>query len=97
MGEGQLDGMHLFFVNFPDILPINYTTLKVGNLPSSYIRKQKYEHLDSGIPSIHIMWILCKHECGTDEEDPSTFYELFGQFARKLHYFKAGKPTLDYY
>jgi hypothetical protein len=41
MGEGQMKKIHLLFMNVPDSLPINYTTLKVSNLPSSYIRKHR--------------------------------------------------------
>jgi hypothetical protein len=33
--------IHLLFIQFPDILAINYTTLKLGHLPRSGMRKHR--------------------------------------------------------
>jgi hypothetical protein len=30
MAQGQIKGIHLFYITFPESLPMNYTTLKLA-------------------------------------------------------------------
>jgi hypothetical protein len=55
--------IHLMFIHFTDIWAINYTTLKIYNLPRSGTRKNRIS-------------IPLNHGLVTDETDTSTFYTI---------------------
>jgi hypothetical protein len=50
MAQGQMKGIHPFFIVFPTSLPINYTTLKFATYLEEALGNKKYHHLGSGIP-----------------------------------------------
>jgi hypothetical protein len=50
----------------------------------------EYHQQDGGIPNIGIMLVLFDRGSRTDERDPSILYNLSGQFAHTLHFFKVG-------
>jgi hypothetical protein len=97
MAQGQMQGIHLFCLIFPDGLPLTYTTLKVATyLEVAFENTRKYHHQGGGIPNIGIMLVLLYYGSRTDERDPSILNKLSGQFAHKLHYFKYIK-NWEYY
>jgi hypothetical protein len=49
MVEGQIKGIHPFCINFPDSLPINYTTLKQATLLEMTLGNIKYHQYNDGI------------------------------------------------
>jgi hypothetical protein len=57
------------------------------------MRKNKYQHQDSGIPETQITWLILDNGSMIDEPDPSTFYTISRHFAHELHYIKVGPPT----
>jgi hypothetical protein len=71
-------------------LPINYTTLKLANYLEEALGNNKYHHLGSGIPNTSFMSVLLDHFSRTNVRDSSFFYNISGEFAHKLHYFKVG-------
>jgi hypothetical protein len=87
MAQGQMKGIHPFFIIFLDSLPINYTTLKLATYLEEALGNKKYHHLDSGIPSTRLMAVLLDHGSMTNERDSYIFYNLSLEFAHKLHYF----------
>jgi hypothetical protein len=68
-----MKGTHLFFTIFPDISPINDTTLKLATYPEGALGDTKYHHLGSEIPNTIFMWVLLDHGSRNNERDPSTF------------------------
>jgi hypothetical protein len=48
----------------------------------------KYHPLGSGIPNTRFISVFLDHGSKTNERDPSILYNLSGEFAYKLHYFK---------
>jgi hypothetical protein len=96
MAQGQMKGMNLFFIIFPERLPINYTTLKLATYLEDTLGNKKYHHLVSGIPNTGLISILFDHGSRINEMDASIFYNLYGEFAHDLHYFKVGhRPRRD--
>jgi hypothetical protein len=71
-----MKGIHPLFIFFWDILPINYTTQKLGHLEVS-LGNTKYQHQYSGITNTHITWLLLNHFSMTDGRDPSVFNKPF--------------------
>jgi hypothetical protein len=41
MAQGQMEGIHLFFIIFLDSLPMNYTTLELAPLPRGGMRNNR--------------------------------------------------------
>jgi hypothetical protein len=79
------------FIIFPEILPMNYLTLKLATYLEDALGNKKYHHLGSGIPNTRLMSVLFDHGSRTkNERDPSIFYSLSNEFAHDLHYFKDG-------
>jgi hypothetical protein len=90
MAQGKMKGIDLFYIIFPESLTINYTTLKLATYLEEALGNNRYHHLGSGIPNTIFMSVLLDHESRKNERDPSIFYNLSGEFAHKLHYFKVG-------
>jgi hypothetical protein len=78
------------FIIFPESLPINYTTLKLATYLEEANGNTNYHHQEHGTPNTRFMSDLLDHVSRTNERDPSIFYNLSGEFAHKLHYFKVG-------
>jgi hypothetical protein len=103
MAQGQIKGIHLFYTIFLESLPINYTTLKLTTNLEEALGNNKYHNLGSGITSTSFILVLLDHCSRTNIRDSSIFYNLSGEFAHKLHYFKVdylprrplGKVTLN--
>jgi hypothetical protein len=93
MAQGQLEEIRLFFINFQDSLPINYTTLKLVAYLEVALGNTKYHHQDSGIPKTVFIPVLLDHGSRTTGGDSFIFYKLSGQFAHKLHSFEVGHAT----
>jgi hypothetical protein len=73
MAQGQMKGIHLFFIIFLESLPINYTTLKLATYLEEALGNTKYHHQDRGIPNARFMSDLLDHGSRTNERDPSIF------------------------
>jgi hypothetical protein len=41
VAQGQMKGIHLFFITFPGSLPMNYTVFELGHLPRGRMRKKR--------------------------------------------------------
>jgi hypothetical protein len=54
MVEGQIKGMHLFCITFPDSLPINNTTALKPTYLEVTLGNIKYHHHDGGTPNTEI-------------------------------------------
>jgi hypothetical protein len=76
MVEGQMTGIHLFCINFPDSLPINYTTLKQATYLEVAFGNTKYHHQDGGIPNTGITLVLLDHGTSAYNRDSSILYKL---------------------
>jgi hypothetical protein len=61
MDQGKMKGIHLFYVKFPDSLPINYTTFKLATYLEVAFENTNYHHQDGGIPNIEIALVLLDH------------------------------------
>jgi hypothetical protein len=85
-----MKGIHLFFITFPDSLPMNYTTLKLTTYLEVARGNTKYNHQDGGITNIGIGLVLLDHGSMVDKSDHSFLNNLSRQFAHELHYFKVG-------
>jgi hypothetical protein len=83
-----MKGIHLFFVSFPGILPINYTTSNLATYLEVVLGSSKYHHHDGGIPNSGSRLVLLDHGSMVNERDQSIVYRLSWQFALELHYFK---------
>jgi hypothetical protein len=81
MAQGQMKGISLFFIIFPESLPINYTILKLATYQDEVLEHTKYHHQDSDIPNTRFMSVLLDHCSRTNGRDPSIFYNLTGEFA----------------
>jgi hypothetical protein len=78
-----MTGIHITCIPFPYILAINYTTLKICNLPRSGRWKTEYQHQESRIPNIENMWLHLNHGSVIDETDTFTVYTLSRHFGHK--------------
>jgi hypothetical protein len=85
-----MKGIHLFFVRFPAILPINYTTSNLATYLEVVLGSSKYHLQDGGIPNSGIRLVLLDHGSMVNERYPSIFYKLSWQFVHESHYFKVG-------
>jgi hypothetical protein len=92
-----MKGVHLFFVTFPAILPINYTTSSLATYLEVVLGSSKYHHQDGGIPNTGIKLVLLDNGSMVNEMDPSMFYNLSWQFDLELHYFKFGITQKRHY
>jgi hypothetical protein len=91
MAQGQMKGIHLYFISFLESLPINYTTLELTTYLKEALGNTWYHHQDSGITNSRFMSVLLNHGSRTtNERDPSIFYNLYIEFGHKLHYFRVG-------
>jgi hypothetical protein len=68
-----MKGIHLFFINFPDSLPIKYTTSNLATYLEVALRSTKYHHQDGGIPNTGIRLVLLDNGSMVDERDPSIY------------------------
>jgi hypothetical protein len=90
MAHRQVEGNHLFFLLFPDSLPMNYTTSNLATYLEVVLGSTQYHHQDGNIPNTGIRLVLLDHGSMVYERDPSIFKDLFCLFAHELHFFKVG-------
>jgi hypothetical protein len=73
MAQGQMEGIYLFFIIFPESLPINYTTLKLATYIEEALGNTKYHHQGRGIQNTRVVSVLPDHCSTTNERDTSIF------------------------
>jgi hypothetical protein len=67
MAQGQTKGIHLFFITFPESLPINNITLKLATYLEEALGNKKYHHLCSGISNTGLISVLIDHGSRTNK------------------------------
>jgi hypothetical protein len=73
IAQGQMKGTPLYFIIFPDNLPMNCNTLELATYLEEALGITKYHHQDNDISNIRFMSVLLDHGSGTNERDTSIF------------------------
>jgi hypothetical protein len=87
-----MKGIHLLFINFPDSLRINYTTLKLATYLEVALGITQYHHQDGGIPNTGITLILLDYGSRTDGRDPYFFINFLDSLPINYTTLRFGLP-----